>query len=372
MVPKARACPTLSERIRNAGLTSWALIGIALLAYGFLRYLIAPLGVIFAPVAIAVVVVYLLNPLVTILQRRRIRRGFAVLIVWLVFLAIVTTIMSFLIPLASDQISSLINNVPSYAQKIVTEINQFAAERNLDFRATLTQEQVSTFVSEHREQLVGYLGAIPAVAFGVVHLVITLVIGLVLSIYILLDLPKIHDGFFNLIPDDYKDEAHDIGQKIGSTLGGFFRGQLLVALFVGIASALGLTAVKIPSAVVVGIVAGVFNLVPLIGPFIGAVPAVILGLLSGHPIRALYAMIVLLVVQQVDNHIISPNVMGRTVKLHPITVMLALLVGGTVAGLFGMLMVIPVVATVKILASHVWLRRRELGVPEAIADAGSP
>ena len=99
----------------------------------------------------------------------------------------------------------------------------------------------------------------------------------------------------------------------------------------------------------------------------------ILGLLSDHPIRALYAGIVLLVVQQIDNHIISPNVMGRTVKLHPITVMLALLAAGSLFGIFGMLLIIPAIAALKAVAQHVWSKRsvRE-AIAEVMPDAATP
>ena len=169
-----------------------------------------------------------------------------------------------------------------------------------------------------------------------------------------------------MLPEGRRDEITGLAEKIGGALGGFFRGQLLVATFVGVASAVGLTLVKVPFAAVVGLIAGVFNLVPLIGPFIGAIPAVILGLLSGEPIRALWGALVLLGVQQIDNHIISPNVMGRTVKLHPITVMLTLLAAGSMFGIFGMLIAIPTIAALKAVATHVWSKR---SVREAIAEA---
>ena len=166
-------------------------------------------------------------------------------------------------------------------------------------------------------------------------------------------------GLAALIPEPRRAEILDMGREVGRAVGGFFRGQLLVATFVGVASAIGLSLVKLPFAVLVGLTAGIFNLVPLIGPFIGAIPAVFIGLLSGHPIRALYAVLVLLVVQQIDNHLVSPTVMGRTVRLHPIVVMLSLLAGGAVAGVFGMLLVIPGVAAVKVVATHLMRNRRQ-------------
>jgi predicted PurR-regulated permease PerM len=195
-------------------------------------------------------------------------------------------------------------------------------------------------------------------------MVVEVVVGIVLSIYVLSGLPKLRRGLVGLIPDARRGEVLQVGREVGRSVGGFFRGQLLVALFVGVASAVGLTLVKLPFAVLIGVIAGIFNLVPLIGPFIGAVPAVAIGLLSGHPVRALYAALVLLAVQQLDNHLISPTVMGRTVRLHPIVILLSLLAGGAVAGIFGMLLVIPGVAAVKIVATHL-LAKRGQGAPSS-------
>ncbi len=329
-------------------------------------FLVWPLRVIFAPVALALVVVYLLNPLVNRLQRRGIRRGLSVALIYVAFVAVVTTALSFLIPLIARQISGFIRDLPGYVEDVTKEINQFAARRGWDFKIDLSSEQIQQYVSDNREAIIGVLGGVRSFAFGVIHILITLVIGIILSIYILLDLPKIQQSVRSMLPEERRDEIIGLTEKIGSALGGFFRGQLLVALFVGVASAVGLTIVGIPFAAVVGLIAGVFNLVPLIGPFIGAIPAVILALLSDQPSDAIWAGVVLLAVQQIDNHIISPNVMGRTVKLHPITVMLALLAAGSLFGIFGMLLVIPLIAALKAVAQHLWSKRT---VRDAIAEA---
>jgi predicted PurR-regulated permease PerM len=108
-------------------------------------------------------------------------------------------------------------------------------------------------------------------------------------------------------------------------------------------------------------VAGVFNLVPLVGPFIAGGLAVIIALLSGEPLTAVWAALVLLIVQQIDNHLISPNVMSRTVQLHPVVVMLALLVGASFAGLFGMLIIVPLVAVAKIVFLFMWAKYVDYG-----------
>jgi predicted PurR-regulated permease PerM len=164
-----------------------------------------------------------------------------------------------------------------------------------------------------------------------------------------------------LVPPGRREEMRGLMDRVSQAVGGFFRGQLLVALFVGVASSIGLWAVGLPFWLLVGIVAGVFNLVPLIGPFIAGGLAVIIALIGGEPLTALWAALVLLAVQQIDNHLVSPNVMSRTVQLHPVVVMLALLVGASFAGLFGMLVIVPLVAVAKIVFLYLWSRYVDYG-----------
>ena len=356
---------TIWDRVVRWGLFCLALAAIVGVLAALFMFLVWPLRVIFAPVALALVVVYLLNPLVTRLEKRGLKRGLAVLLIYVAFLAVVSVGLSFLIPVISRQIGGFVEKLPSYVEDATQSINRFTARRGWDFKINVSTEQIRQYVVDNRQAIIGVLGGVKSFAFGLIHVLITLVIGIILSIYILLDLPKIQAGIRQMLPEGRRDEIIGLTEKIGGALGGFFRGQLLVALFVGVASAIGLTLVKIPFAAVVGLIAGVFNLVPLIGPFIGAVPAVILALLDGHPSRALAAAGVLLLVQQIDNHIISPNVMGRTVKLHPITVMLALLAAGSLFGIFGMLLIIPAIAAIKAVAQHLWSKR---SVREAIAE----
>lgn len=364
-----RAHLTLGDRIRWAGWLAWMIIGLLWLGRIIVNYVLEPISVIFVPLAIAIVITYVLNPLVSTLERRGLRRGLGVAIIYVLFLAVLAVALRFAIPYVGEQVGKLIDNAPQYADIAIREFNGFADDRGFS-KIEVTQQEISDYLTEHRGDILRFFGGVGTVFGTVVHSIITAVIGIILSIYLLLDLQKIQRGAVKAIPPDYREETVEIFEKIGAALGGFFRGQLLVASFVGVATAIGLSLVKLPFAVVIGLVAGIFNLIPLVGPFLAAIPAIVLGLLSGEPIRALWAVLVLLVVQQIDNHVISPNVMGRTVKLHAITVMLALLAGGTIAGIPGMLITIPAVATVKILASHAWAKREDLGVPEQIADAG--
>jgi predicted PurR-regulated permease PerM len=184
-----------------------------------------------------------------------------------------------------------------------------------------------------------------------------IVIGLVVGFYLLVDLPRMQRSALHMVPPDRRDEVREIASAVGATMGAFFRGQLLVALIVGLMSAVGMWAIGLPSWAVVGLICGFFNLVPLIGPFIGAVPAVLIAATLGSPIKVLLVIVILTAVQQIDNHFISPNVMGWSVKLHPVSVMMSLIAGAALAGLFGMLVAVPIAAAVKVVFAHIWRTR---------------
>ncbi len=351
------------------GILAWSLIGILVLVGGLIRFVFYPARGAFPPLVLALVVVYLLNPLVTTLARRVGSRVLATLVVYLLFLGVITAIGVNLAPIVSRQVSGFIDRVPEYVKKGALEINQFAEARGSSLRVRVSEAEIVKFVEGHEDTLAGFIGRVRAVGSSVLHVVLTFLLTAVLSFYVLVDLPKIQRAVRNLIPPPRRDELSALGEQLSKALGGFFRGQLLVASFVGVASALGLTLVGLPFAAIIGMISGVFNLVPLIGPFIGAVPAVLIGLLSGDPSLAWKSALVLTVVQQIDNHIVSPNVMGRTVQLSPIAVMLGLLAGGTLVGIPGMLMAVPLIAVVKILGRYLWEHRgRVIHQPQTAAE----
>jgi predicted PurR-regulated permease PerM len=354
-------------RTARAGLVAWSLIGVAILGYLVFRYVLYPVRVVFPPLVVALVFVYLLNPIVRRLERRM-GRIWALLLTYLVLVGILVVALRFLIPVVADQVGGFAKSVPLLLAKAEKGIEDLAARFNFEVNGKALFESLQPKAGGGQ-----FIQSIFSVTAGVLHAAVVFVLGPILAFYLLLDLPKLQRGVKALIPARRRGEVDSILEKVSRAIGGFFRGQLLVALFVGIASAIGLLIVGLPYWALVGLIAGLFNLIPLVGPFIGAIPALfiafttsssggLLHLQPGLPL-AVGASIALLVVQQIDNHIISPNVVARTVKLHPVTVMLGLLVGGTLLGLWGMLLAVPLIATVKILLLHYWDTRMQWPPP---------
>jgi predicted PurR-regulated permease PerM len=354
--------PSPYERFVRIGIMAWCGIGVIILAYLLLRLMVFVNPVV-PPLLIAVAVVYLLNPLVTALERRGVPRVAGAGIVYVLFLCIVALVVSLLVPVVTRQVEAVIDHFPEYladGQAFVRSLaTRFGQEPNFQLDAEQVREWLSA--GENRQAVTRYLTGLRSVTTSLLSGMIIFVLGPVMAFYLLIDLPRLRRGSMALIPPARREEIRALMDRIGQTVGGFFRGQLLVALFVGVASSVGLWAIGLPFWLLVGMVAGVFNLVPLVGPFIGGGLAVVIALISGEPLKALWAALVLLVVQQIDNHLISPNVMSRTVQLHPVVVMLALLVGASFAGLFGMLVIVPLVAVAKIVFLFVWSKYVDYG-----------
>ena len=185
----------------------------------------------------------------------------------------------------------------------------------------------------------------------------TFFISLILSIYILKD----SEYFINLWKKLYNlvFRKSKLGGKIAyvfktihETFAKFIKGQLLEAFFVGVLSAIALEIVGIDYAFIIGVIAGICNMIPYVGPIVGTILAAIMGLLSGNPLKILYAIISMLVVQQIDNNLLAPKIVGDSVGLHPVFTMMAILIGGNIGGLFGMLLSVPIAASFRVLFNN--------------------
>ena len=185
-------------------------------------------------------------------------------------------------------------------------------------------------------------------------MLLILVLAPILAFYVLADLHHIRRSAMDLCPPSIRDEMTLLGRRLGQAIGGYFRGQLVVALIVGVLCSIGLYIIDLPFWLVIGMFAGLCNMIPLIGPFIGAVPGIVLALATGEVGTAIWVAVIMTVVQQIDNNFISPNVMKRAAKVHPVVVMLSLTLGGSLFGFWGLLVAVPATAVLKIIAGHLW------------------
>jgi predicted PurR-regulated permease PerM len=372
LLPEQPADPSAIDRLLRAGLVAWAIVGVALAAWILLRLLDAT-SVLLPPVLVATTLSYLLNPPVSALERRGVPRLAGTALLYLTLLLMVGLALSRLVPMLGDEISRAVEGFPAWIRVTEGRLDRIAARWGHDVDLNSLGERAQRYLSDpaNRASVLHYVTGLGAVTTSLLQLVIVGISGPIVAFYLLVDLPRLRRGTLAMIPPRHRAELQDLGGRLGRAVGGFFRGQLLVAIFVGVASSVGLALVDLPFWLLVGVVAGVANLVPLVGPWIAGTVAVVIALVDGDPLKALQAALVLLAVQQIDNHLISPNVMSRTVQLHPVVVILAILLGATAYGLIGMLVAVPVVAAAKVCFVHLWARHVSYG-GDLLAPAARP
>lgn len=369
----------MTERIRRAGSVAWAVVGLAalLMLIGIVAWV---LRVIWPPLVLAGAIVFILNPVVTWEQRKSIPRGIGTGLAYLGVLAIAALAVLLAYPLAADQAEELGDEWPEIRRDLETRLDGLAEDsQDWPLQVPTWQEFEDEFGndSDNNDTIAERVERVRDIGSRVFHIGIIFVLGPVIAFYLLVDLPRLRRVSMELIPAQSKEEVLVIAHRLSRAIGGFFRGQLMVAFIVGVMVSIGLAIIDLPFWLLIGMVAGVFNVIPLIGPWVGAVPGVIIALTTRDVGTAVWVAAIMAGAQQIDNHFISPIVMQRAVKLHPAAVMMALLAGGTLGGFFGLLLAVPTAAVLKILLGHLW-RTYVLGEPfevqaaEAAADDAKP
>jgi predicted PurR-regulated permease PerM len=359
----------VTERLRQAGQVCWALVGVAVLL-AILGLVAWALRVVFPPLILASAIVFILNPIVTRLHRRGIHRALGATASYVGVLGIITLAGVLIVPLATNQGRELKSDWPEIKAKAETWIDDAAADSQGTFWEFDAQElKDDIFGTNNNTPLRVQLQRAQRLGLRLFHILLILFLGPVIAFYLLVDLPHVRKVVEGLIPDGAREEVMVVSHRLNRAIGGFFRGQLLVALIVGTMCSIGLAVIGLRFWFLIGMLAGLFNIIPLIGPWIGGVPGVIIALTTGSPVQALLVVAIMAGAQQIDNHFITPQVMHRAVHLHPAAVILALLAGGTLGGFFGLLMAVPVTAALKIILAHVW-RVHVLGQPVEPEEPG--
>lgn len=352
------------ERFRRLFFASWSVVGVVLVA-GFVVWGFHELGV-FTPLMAAGIVVFLLNPVVSWLEGKGVKRLYGCLLTYLGFVLGLALLGLLVYPYLAGQVGELGRDWPLMERKLTRFLEDQSRRFGLDFLDPDNLPRLLAGLGDYaRKEGSGLLAG----AGGAVLTAVEVVLSPIIALYVLIDLPHLLAAGRRLLPEAAREETEFLLQGCARIVMGFFRGQLFVAVVVGTLSSIGFAIAGVPFAVAVGAAGGIANIVPYIGPWVGGGLAVLVSLaFADSPVTALWAVAVALAVQQVDNHFISPVVMKRAVKVHPAAVLLGLIGGGHVAGFWGLLLAVPVIAVFKLAVGHFW-RTRVLHEPVARAEA---
>lgn len=311
---------------------------------------------------VAFLIAYLANPLLNWLERGRVKRGLGVFFVLLLFVGILTLAGALFVTVAG-QFVQLFQRLPAQIDNLntlLTGVVNWLTERGvpgLTDAQTRINEAVREWVSNIGDNLAPMLqnalnstGTIFSRLVSIGGVLGQVVLILLLSVYLMLDYNRVNASLLRAFPRPWQPKVLEVSDLVGTAVGGYVRGQLLIATFIGIVVWLGLTIIGIPSAAAIGFLAGAFNIVPYLGPIVGATPALLLALtLPNAPLKMLLVVVVFVVANQIEGNFLSPYILSRTTDLHPVTVLLAILVGVALMGFAGALLAVPAVALGKLL-----------------------
>lgn len=351
------------KKVRDSKLMFWSLELLILATLIFvgtkINFLFQPLATmfttLFAPILISGFFFYLLNPLVVFFTKKGMKRSLAVALVMLLLVGILVFLFILIIPNVVNQLSTLISRMPAtitMLEKWVNQLTHHPLLQDIDFQSYLDKFGVS--ISGIAKSTLNGLGSgfgsfISSVA-GVVVLIVTVPFML---FYMLKDGQKFLPMISKYFPEKHKDEIITLLNKMSGTISKYISGQMIECAFVAVFTFLGYMLIGVDYAFLFGIIAGTTNMIPYIGPYLGLAPAVLVTVFA-DPWKAILACIVVLIVQQIDGNIVYPNVIGKSLDIHPLTIIILLLVAGNIAGLLGMILGVPLYAVCKTVVIYVY------------------
>ncbi len=313
---------------------------------------------------------FILAPTVRRLEAWHTPKLLAIAIVYVVVLLIVILAAIIVMPLLIEQLAALAGQIPAYVEPIPVWLNGLQVWLNRQGVAiTLTDlYQVEDLVAQGQQVVTAVAQNAFALAGGIAGAGFNVVLILVLSFYMLLDGPRmIQVSVGRLVPLNHRNDASFVIENINRTFGGFIRGMFVQAVIYGIGTAILMLVIGLEFVVPTSLFAGGVMIIPFLGPFLGAIPPIVIALFTGDPITILVTIVTVIVLQQIVLNVIGPRVLGDAVGLHPVVVLGVLLIGIRVAGFWGALFAIPVAGVVWSIASSIIERRRESS-PAARAD----
>lgn len=321
-----------------------------LVEWGIFNFIKTILTVI-SPLFIGIFVAWLLNPIVNKLNKNGISRVWGTILTYLVFLIVVYLIISSLIPVLSNEINLFVKSVPGYLESltkytdnIFDKFNSSSIDMNvikLDF-----YKQIETAVTNFTVKL-------PELSINLVKTLFStlwsILLGMIIGLYLLFDFDNSIKKIISFIPLKYTKTIDKLCFEMDVTLKNFIQGTLIVSSIIFFVCAIGFWFAGLKAPVLFALFCAITNVIPYIGPYIGAAPAVIVGYAQG-PLVGTIVLIVSICIQTIEGNFIQPLVMSKTMKLHPVTIIVGLLVFGYFYGILGMIISTPIISVLKILA----------------------
>ena len=334
-------------------LLSFILIYIFLLIKSIWLPVLQIIMTVFTPFLISAFISYLLYPIVEKLHKQGLHRGLSIFIIYVLFFGIVGYGIYKGVPLFVHQLKDFAENAPYFAEQyreIVQTLERETSALPYELKMRISEgivlaERILDRLLDKTVEIIIKIGN---------SLFIILLIPFI-SFYMLKDIDKIKETFWKLTPYKWRNEGKQFLYDIDESLGHYIRGQFTVCLAMGLISSFLFWLIGLKYPLLLGIFVGVTNIIPYFGPIIGAIPAVIIAATMSVQV-VIYCLIIILVLQFLEGNILSPYIVGKSLHMHPLLIIAALLAGGEIGGIIGLLVAVPLLAIVKVTLFHIKLR----------------
>ncbi|MDU9847794.1 cell elongation protein CozEb [Staphylococcus aureus] len=342
-------------------LIALVLLGIVIFIFEKVSYVFDPFIIVFktiaAPIIVSLILFYLFNPIVNMMERYRIPRVAGISIIYLAVVGVITLIVNLLIPIIGSQVDSLVKNSPQYLEKLINSIDKIA--NNTFFSSYYSQindwlnslpKKIPSMLSEFTD---GFGSKIATFAETIANIGVVIVTTPFVLFFMLKDGHHFKEFSTNIMPPKFRKDFHDLLEKMSVQVGSYIQGQIIVSFCIGILLFIGYSAIGLKYSLVLASIAAVTSVVPYLGPTIAISPAIVIAAITS-PWMLLKLAVVWTLVQFVEGHFISPNIMGKTLKIHPLTIIFILLCAGKLLGIVGVILGIPGYAILKVLVTHLF------------------
>lgn len=342
---------------------------------------------------IGIIFAYVIDPIVNFLERKGIKRPFGVIIVYITTLIVFAILLVTVIPKTITEITNLLASLPPMIDSMSRGLTKFFYKLAEDYNINLppsflnmlsgttdgvsksaklvtnSQDPLTNMFNSFSNAITNILGNVQKSAldslrsvvvklYGLVTSTLKIVLVLIFSFYFSIGKEKYLKSFKKSIPNKYRDDVNYLAVRINTSLQQFIRGRLLLALFVGFLTMIYLLILRVDFAIVIGMITCIADIIPYIGPFLGFVPAVLFAFMDA-PLKALWVSILFIIIQWAENNILAPKLIGDSTGLNPLVVLISIIIGGGIFGIWGMVVSVPLVSIILILLDFFKLKYNE-------------
>lgn len=337
------------------------------------------LGYTISSAIIAIIFAYIIDPIVNYLERKGVKRPFGVIIVYITALLIFGILIVSVIPKTINEISNLLTSLPGMIDTLTRNVNNFLIEIFAKFNIELPENFIDIYkesnpkvegnvetpqivsnilnsmtktltdlVAKVQGSLMSSISGVFSKVYGAVTSAFRLVLIIIFSFYFSVDKEKFTHKVKKSIPNKYRDDISFLSNRIDIALQQFIRGRMLMAIFVGIITMIYLLILRVDFAIIIGLITCVADIIPFVGPFLGCVPAVLFAFMDS-PVKAFWVLVLFILVQWVENNILAPKLIGDSTGLNPLLILISIIIGGGIFGVWGMVISVPITSIIFIL-----------------------